>query len=505
MARRGRWALILLVAFMAGALVWIWFFYEAQRQDQWMRTWAVIGVAYAGFLIWVLFGSGWPTRGRWTVFLGTLAAMVIAPLAFRIRGVDGDMVPIVEWRWKKTRAISVERTSSPSLEASAALTGRYPQFLGPHRDGVLPGPALARDWKQSPPRELWRHEVGAAWSGFVIEGSRAVTQEQRGEEEVVVACDTLTGTQLWAHRDKSRYATTIAGEGPRATPTISSNHVYTMGGAGILNCLELATGRKIWSKDTISEHGAKLPDWGVASSPLVTERAVIVAVGGRNRSLVAYARDTGALLWTAGHDDAHWSSPILAPLAGVPQIIIFSENLTGHDERTGAVLWQYPWRNPYPHVSAPLVLTGDRMLVSQGYGGGSELVQISHEGNRWRATQIWKSIRLKSKFANLLHLDGFVYGLDDGALACLDVNTGELKWKGDRYGHGQMILVGRLLLIMAEKGEIVLVDPNPTAQRELSRFKVFSAKTWNPPALAGDLLLVRNDREAACLRLPTVH
>ena len=148
------------------------------------------------------------------------------------------------------------------------------------------------------------------------------------------------------------------------------------------------------------------------------------------------------------------------------------------------------------------MLASNRVLVSQGYGGGSELLQITRTNDKWRATQIWKSIRLKSKFANMIHLDGHVYGLDDGALVCIDVSSGDLKWKGERYGHGQMILVGNVILLTSEKGEIVLVEPRPAEPRELSRFKVFSAKTWNPPALAGDLLLVRTDLEAACLRLP---
>jgi outer membrane protein assembly factor BamB len=217
---------------------------------------------------------------------------------------------------------------------------------------------------------------------------------------------------------------------------------------------------------------------------------------------VALDKQTGSMLWKSGNDKVHWSSPIRVMFEGIPQILIFSESVSSYDEQTGKVLWQYPWRSTYPHVSLPLVLPGNRVLVSQGYGAGSELLQVSHENDRWRATRIWKSIRLKSKFANLIHLDGFVYGLDDGALACIDVNSGELKWKGDRYGHGQMILVGHLLLLMAENGEIVLLEPSPAEQRELARFKVLQDKTWNPPALAGDLLVVRNDREAVCLRLP---
>lgn len=499
--RAGRWAMAVLALLIAGALAWAWLD-EAPRQTKILRTGGIVMGGFAAFLLWVLFGSQWPARARWFVLGGTVALMILAPLTLRIGGVSGDLLPIIEWRWKSARTIVTEQPRTPQSPPSTTLTNSYPQFLGPSRNGVLPGPALARDWQQTPPHQLWRHEVGAAWSGFAVAGPLAITQEQRGPEEAVICYDTLSGALVWQHTDTSRYATTIAGEGPRATPTISSNRVYTIGGAGVLNCLELATGKKVWSRDTVGENSAEVPEWGVASSPLVTDRAVIVAVGGNNRSLVAYHRDTGEKLWAGGHDSAHWSSAVRVTLAGVPQILIFAENVSSHDEQTGAVLWQYPWRSAWPHVTVPLVLSNDRVLVSQGYGVGSELLQITHTDQRWRAKQIWKSIRMKSKFANLIHIDGYVYGLDDGALACIDVNTGALQWKGDRYGHGQMILVNDLLLLMAESGDVVLLEPNPQEQRELVRHKVFNAKTWNPPALAGDLLLVRNDREAACLRLP---
>jgi len=513
----GRWVVALLAVAMAGGIAFAWLVPDLQRQDRLVRTAILLIAAAALFLVWVVFLSGWKGRARWSVLAVAIAVILFCRFALRISGVTGDLMPIVEWRWTERRAdvpvrsntetdsaSEISRRSLPSQAAAAEdarAPGEYPQFLGPNRDGTLPGPRLARDWQQTPPRELWRRTVGSAWSGFAVQGNRAVTQEQHGPEERVVCYDVLTGTPLWSHSDRSRYATTIAGEGPRATPTIWSNRVYSIGGAGALNCLDLASGKVLWHTNTLAAHGAKLPEWGVASSPLVTDRAVFVTVGGRNSSMVAHDKGTGAVLWTSGNDDVHWSSPIRVAFDGVPQILIFSENVSSYDEGSGKLLWHYPWRNPYPHVSVPLVLSSNRVLVSQGYGTGAELLQVSHDGGRWQAQRIWKSIRMKSKFGTLIHRDGFVYGLDDGALACIDASTGELKWKGDRYGHGQMILVGDLLLLMAESGDVVLLEPNPAEPRELARHKVFSAKTWNPPALAGDLLLVRNDREAACLRL----
>ncbi|HMJ90711.1 MAG TPA: hypothetical protein VK530_12900, partial [Candidatus Acidoferrum sp.] len=236
----GRWWIAATVLWLIIGLAFIWGYGDLQWQDRNLRSVIVLFSTFVSFLLWVLFASGWRAVARLTVFVGTLLLLGLCALTLRIHGVTGDLVPIVEWRWKKSRVIGTQEIDSPKAQTSKELTNSYAQFLGPNRDAILPGLQLARDWKQSPPRELWRHPVGAAWSGFAIEGSRAITQEQRGEDESVVCYNALTGATLWTHSDKTRYATTIAGEGPRATPTISSNRVFTMGGRGLLSCLDLA-------------------------------------------------------------------------------------------------------------------------------------------------------------------------------------------------------------------------------------------------------------------------
>jgi outer membrane protein assembly factor BamB len=471
--------------------------------------------ALALLLLWVLFGSRLRWKLRLLIFgvataLGTLAATV-----FQIHGVTGDLIPILKFRW--ARAAPLPETSTPGTTSdpssdrpsTPAITNSFPQFLGPHRNATLPqGPKLAHDWATFPPRKIWRHPVGAGWSGFAVAGNRAITLEQRGEEETVVCYELMTGGVRWTHTDAARYHTTIAGEGPRTTPCIAGDKVLTLGATGILNCLDLATGRVLWRKDIVADNQSRVPEWGVAGSPLVWNDLVIVNPGGRRgRSLVAYRLSDGEFAWGGGDDHASYSSPCLATIAGTPQILIFNQHAVfAHDPATGKVLWQYPWDSKQPHVALPIALEGDRVLVSSGYGVGSEFLQINRKSDAtFSATRLWKTIRLKSKFNNMVARDGCVYGLDDGILACVELATGDLKWKDGRYGHGQFLLVRDLLLITAENGEILLVDPVPTALRELSRFRALDGKTWNPPALVGDLLLVRNDQEAACYRLPTVR
>ncbi len=204
---------------------------------------------------------------------------------------------------------------------------------------------------------------------------------------------------------------------------------------------------------------------------------------------------------------AGYSSPCLVTLAGTAQILIFNAGgVFAHDPATGTILWQYHWPGGHPHVSMPIVIPQDRVLVSSGYGVGSELVQVQkNSAGTFHASRVWKSTRLKAKFTNLIYHEGFIYGLDDGVMVCLDASSGEQKWRNGRYGHGQEILVKDVLLVGAESGEVVLLDANPQAARELSRFPALPGKTWNPPALAGAYLVVRNEKAAACYLLPVVQ
>jgi outer membrane protein assembly factor BamB len=232
--------------------------------------------------------------------------------------------------------------------------------------------------------------------------------------------------------------------------------------------------------------------------------------------LTAYDMNTGNILYRIPNgdsmlvetsEDVGSQAPRGGPVATASGLLFVGtagdRTFRARDAATGRVLWEHAWPRIQPSVSQPVVLPGDRILLSAGYGIGSRLLQIASDGaGGLRASLVWESTRMKAKFTNLVVLDGFVYGLDDGVLVCLDPATGERRWKSGRYGHGQVILTGRLLIVQTEEGELVLVEPRPDELRELTRFTVFTRKTWNPPALAGHYLFVRNDVEGALYELP---
>jgi outer membrane protein assembly factor BamB len=499
---------VILLAAAAGVL-WVWRFYGRQHQDKNLATAVVVLISLLLLLLWCVLFSRLRWRIRLAISGGVAALVLLVASLFRIQGVTGDLVPILRWRWDPSSAPPFTGQNVNGLGHSApsakGFTNDYPQFLGPNRDGTLEQPRLASDWAAQPPQRLWLQPVGSGWSGFAVAGNRAITQEQRGETEAVICYDLLSGATIWSYAYAAHFQSTLAGEGPRATPTISEGRVYALGSTGILTCMDLETGKALWSKETVQENNARVEEWGMSSSPLLVDDLVIVSVGGNNnRSLVAYQAATGSFAWGGGSDGAGYSSPILAGLAGIQQIVIFnSGGVSAHDPLTGTNFWKYRWPGGHPHVSTPVVLPGDRLLVSSGYGVGSELLQIQKDPQGTpTVSRIWKSTRLKAKFTNLVYRDSFIYGLDDGIMACLDAATGEQKWKEGRYGHGQVILVNDLLLVTAESGVVLLLDPNPRGSTELTRFTALQGKTWNPPALAGEYLLVRNDKEAACYRLP---
>lgn len=536
MPRRARfWPAYAVLALLLVALAAIWSAPGAEdaRQGRVVATMTALLVAALAFLAWWVLFSNLSLRLRLAGVLGVALAGGIFAAVFTMRGFTGDLVPVLALRWGGADApppsaapgflasppspapgppadpvpsARVLRSAAPAPFPPAR--GDFPQFQGPTRDGVVRGVRLRRDWAAHPPRLLWRRRVGEGWSGFAVSGSLAVTQEQHGGEERVTAYDVATGRPRWSHGDPVRYSTFIGGTGPRATPAIDGGRVFTMGATGILNAFDLATGRRRWSRDVVEENDATPPQWGKSSSPLVLEGRVIVSAGGAaGRSLVAYDARTGTPIWSGGHDRSAYSSPVLLVLDGQRQIVIFNgRTVAGHHPQTGALLWDHPWPPGAENIALPVVLPGGRLLVSTGYGHGSKAFRVSRTADgSWRALLEWESPRLKSKFANIVVHEGWVYGLDEGVLTCIDPATGERKWKGGRYGHGQLLLVEDVLLVQTEEGELVLVEPSPEGPRELTRFAVLEGRTWNPPALAGPLLVVRNEREAAAYELPVLR
>jgi len=501
------WPVAAILALDAAYLAYVWLSEAQSRQNRILMTMTAQVLTLGLLVLWLAFFSRIRVKLRLAFLAGVVALAALAAATLEIREVTGDIVPKVVWRWSPPPDAlleAVEKTAGDAPPVTGDAAAAYPQFLGPDRNLVVANVRLARDWETNPPVVRWRQPIGAGWSAFAVFGNRAVTQEQRGEEEMVSCYDLQTGALIWAHGDPGRYETTLGGAGPRATPTIADGRVYALGALGRLNCLDLASGALIWTADIQADNDGRMPQWGYAGSPLIAGRFVAVSPGGGNgRSLVAYDRETGEIAWRAGDDAPGYSSPQLRTLAGAPQIIILNaHSVTAHDPETGAILWNEPWGSGSPNVANPLALPADRLLVSSGYGVGCKLYQVSASGEGLALRELYSSPRLKAKFANFVPFGAHVYGLDDGVLTAVAIADGQRAWKRGRYGHGQLLLAGDLLLLQAEAGSLHLIEPNPDSLRELGAIEALDGKAWNTMALSGNLLLMRNHEEAICFKLP---
>jgi outer membrane protein assembly factor BamB len=379
----------------------------------------------------------------------------------------------------------------------------WPGFRGPDRDSIVRGVRIRTDWSTSPPVEMWRRPIGPGWSSFAVHDDVLYTQEQRGEEEVVAAYNVTTGEPVWRHRDPVRFYESNGGAGPRATPTFSNGRVYTFGATGILNALDASNGAVVWSRNVAADTDVEIPGWGFAGSPLVVNDVVIVAASGR---LAAYDVSTGHPRWFGPTGGGGYSSPHLVTIDGVAQVLLLRGARTiSVAPADGTLLWEHSWQPSVSIVQPALAANGD-VLVTAGdaMGGiGIRRLAVTHGPAGWTVEERWTSRGLKPYFNDFVVHEGYAFGFDGSILACIDLKDGERKWKGGRYGHGQLVLLPEqdLLLVLSEEGELALVRAAPDQFTELARFPAIEGKTWNHPVLVGDVLLVRNGEEMAAFRL----
>src|SRR5919205_1355043 len=406
-------------------------------------------------------------------------------------------------------APSVAPSPSPSPSASASPSpGQAPaepaknywtNFRGPKRDGKYDEANISTNWPASGLPVVWKQPVGVGHASFVIADGKAYTIEQRRSQEVVAAYDINNGHELWTQKWTAEFDDST-GDGPRATPTWDQGRLYALGATGELRCLDANTGAVIWGKNILSDNQASNLPWAMAGSPLIVDDKVIVQPGGTSgKSVVAYNKMTGAPVWKVLNDVQAYVSPMLVDLAGRRQIVVVSSTrVVGLTPEKGDLLWEYPWDTDMGiNVSQPIMVDRNRFFISSGYGKGAALVEVKGSGNSLTASTVWENTNMKNKFNSSVLYNGYIYGLDEGILVCLDVNTGERKWKNGRYGYGQIILAGSHLIVTSDQGDVALVKATPDAYTEITRFTALKGQTWNYPAIANGRLLVRNSNEMA--------
>ncbi len=483
-------------------------------------TFALMFLATAAGVLWFVFRSAYDAKLRYGVLAALIVAAVALPRVIEVRGFSGEMVPVLGLRGGSSTGPATDpaAASGATIDLVSSTPYDFTGFLGSARDMRVDNVRLAHDWQADPPELLWKQPVGAGWGGYAVVNGFAATLEEREGRELVTLYDVETGDLVWAREIGGAFSHVLGGAGPRSTPLIDGGVVYAMGVRGHLVALDGATGAVIWERDVLADYGISIAEedlnvaYGRPTSPLVVGDRLIVGVGGSvgNRvSVVAYEKTHGEVLWEAGGHNISMASPGHAVLGDVDQILMVNENwVSGHDTATGSVLWEFEWPGTTAgdsNVSQAVAVPPDKVFISKGYGSGAALYRLAGNGDgTFSPENLWTSARvMRTKLTNVAIKDGYVYGLSEGVLECIDLATGERLWKGGRYHHGQILLVGDVLLVLSEDGELIMVEASPESDNNvLGQIQAIEGHTWNTFALYGDIVVVRNEQEAAAYRLP---
>ncbi len=384
----------------------------------------------------------------------------------------------------------------------------WPQFLGPHRDGVSAESGV-KPWGQGGPKVSWSRDVGPGFAGPVVAAQRLILFHRVGDQEIVECLRADNGKSLWQFGYPTAFEDDFRkGDGPRATPTIAGGTVVTFGADGWLHALDLENGKKLWDRNLIKDYDVPGSFFGVGSSPLVVGDRVLVNVGGKNAGIVAFALDSGKELWKATRDGASYSSPTIATIDGATHGVFFTrQGVVLVDPQTGTVRFQTPWRariDASVNAATPLIL-GDAAFFSTSYDTGAVMLKLRKDG----AIKLWDSDEIMSNhyntsIHNVGHLYGF-HGRQEGpgpSFRCIELKTQKVCWDRPRFGCASMILAGDKMILLTERGELLLVEATPTAYRELARAQVFTAGPCRAQiALSGGRLYARDQKKLKCFEI----
>lgn len=358
------------------------------------------------------------------------------------------------------------------------------RWRGPDLDGISKETGWQTKWPAEGPKTLWKAAVGIGFSSFSVAHGRVYTMGNADSTDTVFCFDAATGQQIWKHAYPCPLDAKYYEGGTHGTPTVDGDRVFTLSKRGQLFCLDAAKGAVVWSKNLTEELGVKIPTWGFASSALVAGDLLLVDVGSAGTAL---DKRTGQVVWTNGKDVAGYSTP--QPFGAGDTVAIFAaRDLIAVQVKDGRELWRYPWKTDYDINPAQPVFDGDRVFISSGYNHGCALVKLA----AGKPSLVWENKNMRNHFNSCILWKGFLYGFDEGQLRCLAFDTGEVKWSEQSVGKGALALADGRLIVMSEKGELLVADAMPDGFKPISRAQVLSGKCWTTPVLSNGRIYCRN-------------
>jgi len=399
-----------------------------------------------------------------------------------------------------------------SLVVKHANGDDWPQFLGPHRNGVSAETGLVNAWPADGPEVVWRTPLGVSMSGVAVVKGAAFTMFQDKISQYVVCLNAADGKERWRTPVAPVYENAM-GHGPRATPTVADGHVFAFTGEGTLVALNVEDGRQLWSVNVPKLLKGKPNEYGVSCSPLITDDRVIVHSGTTAAAVAAFGISDGKLAWQAGSGNAGYSSPVLLSLNGETQIVsLTAAGAIGIESVSGKELWSFPFPTEFDcNTASPVRLNDQHILISAGENHGSVVLAVNSVKNGTTAEKVWSSLgkdsQLRAEWQTPVIHEGHLYGLDNGGsagpitnLVCLRLTDHTTVWQKNRFGKSNLMLADGKLFLTTMEGEVVIVEASPEEFRELSRATIMDT-TRQAPALADGHLFVCDDKEVVCINV----
>jgi outer membrane protein assembly factor BamB len=378
------------------------------------------------------------------------------------------------------------------LMASHTQAIDWPQWRGPQSTGISAEKGWSTQWPKEGPRVVWKAGVGTGFSSVAVAAGRAYTLGFADGNDTVFCFDAETGKEIWKHSYPSALDDNYYEGGPSATPSVEGSKVYTLGKRGDLFCFGTETGNVIWKQNIVESIPTTKPEWGFAGSPLILGDNLIVNAG---TSGAAFAKSTGKTVWSSGTNAGGYATPVAFGTGDSAAVAVFSgDGLVGVRASDGHPLWQHPWVEEYKINAADPIFPTQGSVFLTSYGRGCALL-------RWEGAtvkEVWTNKNLAVGFNSCVFLDGYLYGVHgtaDGTekeVRCVSVKTGEMKWKQEKFGLGSVIAADGKLILLSERGELVVAEASPLRFQVLARAQVLGGKCWTTPTLANGRIYCRN-------------
>jgi outer membrane protein assembly factor BamB len=393
------------------------------------------------------------------------------------------------------------QTKPPAQSASKAVP--WPQWGGPHRNFQTEATGLKDTWPASGPRVVWKRELGEGYSSTVVENGVLYTMYGKPNEEIVIAANAETGQTVWEHATPVRFQSDARemGNGPYATPLIVGDRLITAGVAGRLQCLEKKSGKVLWTQQLWTDHGGSRLMYGYASSPIAFRDMVIVPVGGRGKSLMAFHQADGRTAWAKLDFGNVYSSPVLINVGGLEQLAVLMDGaVLAVNPHNGDLQWQVPFKADYSiAVATPLWGPDNLLFVSSEYNAGTKVIELQRNGTETKATELWSSNRLRLHHGNAMRVGDTFYFSNGGKgsqaiMSAVDARTGKIHWQERSIEKATFVWADRKLITLDQDGNLMIAYPSPQAFKIAAKAPLLTRLSWTPPVLVGSRLYLRDRR-----------